>query len=274
MVDQIGELGAVGGRAARIDREHGIAGRRVELVVGREMRAVGGERAAMDFEDQRVALPLDIVGRQGQPGVDRPLVDRGGDRRSGAPRRAVLSSSSSALSRVSCRRAPPRTSTTSGGRVALPPRQRDRAVARDAEAAAGIGPVEIGAGQPFGDGADRAVEADPRDLGLATIVIVRRRSSARPPAQTGSLDAAVERGGQRAPVRAVGVHHVEDGILIAALAVVEAGIGDQPAVGRHRRLVVRPVAVVSARDPVGGDVERVDFGVEALALPIRASGCR
>src|SRR5256885_10318624 len=35
-----------------------IAGRRVELVVGREMWPVGGIGAAVDFEDQRHALPL------------------------------------------------------------------------------------------------------------------------------------------------------------------------------------------------------------------------
>src|SRR3546814_11636992 len=62
---------AIAGRTARVGREHGIAGGGVELVVGREMRAIGRERPAMDFEDQRHTLALDMAGRQRQPALDR-----------------------------------------------------------------------------------------------------------------------------------------------------------------------------------------------------------
>ena len=128
--------------------------------------------------------------------------------------------------------------------------ERDRAVARDAEAAAGIGPVEIGAAQPFGDGADRAVEPDPRHLASRHDRHIGRRSRGRPrprPARSTlrSSDAVSARGFE--PSR---VHHVEQVVLVGAvLAVVEAGIGDQPPVGRHRRLGVGPVAMGERIDP-------------------------
>ena len=146
MVDQIGEFRAIGGRSARIDREHGIARRRIELVVGREMRAVGGERPAMDFEDQRVTRwPCDIVGRQGHPGIDRALVDRGGDCDvADLAEPLVVEQLGVEPGQLPPRAAADQHDVGRPGRAAAG--ERDRAVARDAEAAAGIGPVEIGAG--------------------------------------------------------------------------------------------------------------------------------
>ncbi|MNE41872.1 hypothetical protein D3C80_1359710 [compost metagenome] len=49
VVDQVGEFLAVRGRAARIDRQHGVARRREQLIVGGEVRTIGGEGAAVDF---------------------------------------------------------------------------------------------------------------------------------------------------------------------------------------------------------------------------------
>jgi hypothetical protein len=53
VVDLVRELGAVARAAARVRVEHEVALRRVELRLGREVRAVGGERTAVDLEQQR-----------------------------------------------------------------------------------------------------------------------------------------------------------------------------------------------------------------------------
>src|SRR3546814_10389276 len=69
LVDLVRKGRAIAGRTARVGREHGIAGGGVELVVGREMRAIGRERPALDFEAQRHPLDLDMAGRQRQPDI-------------------------------------------------------------------------------------------------------------------------------------------------------------------------------------------------------------
>ena len=70
LVDLIGEIFAITGRAPRIGGQHSVACCRVELIVGREMRAVGRERTAMYFEDEWDALAFDVIRRQGQPAFD------------------------------------------------------------------------------------------------------------------------------------------------------------------------------------------------------------
>ena len=154
-----------------------------------------------------------------------------------------------------------------GRPVAVAGGDRERAVARDAEAAAGIGPVELGSGQPFSDIADRAVETDAGDPGAAAIVIldVDGPSVRRP---DGVGDAAIERGGERPGARTVRVHHIEQVVLIGPLVIVIAGIGDQPAVGGGRGLAVRTVAAGQRGDPRGCHVERIDFGIGGIALPV------
>src|SRR3954451_8123984 len=49
LVDLVRELLAIGGRAARVGVKDDISRRRVELVVGRELRTVSGERTAVDL---------------------------------------------------------------------------------------------------------------------------------------------------------------------------------------------------------------------------------
>ena len=266
MVDEVGERLAIGGRAARIDREHDIARGGVELVVGREMRAVGGERPAMDLEDQRVALSLLVVGRQSDPGLDRPLVERGSEL---DPAHLAHPLAVEQLGvepgELACGAAAGELDVGRPRRAAAG--EGDRSVAGDAEAASGIGAVEVRAAQSFRDGADRAVEPDPGDPRRAMIVVGDVDGAAvRGPDRR--ADAAVERSGQSAPVGAVHVHHVEDRILVGAALVVETGVSDLPSIRGDRRLAVGTHAIGERADLVGGHVERVDLAVHRLPLPI------
>jgi hypothetical protein len=75
LVDQVGELGAVARAAARVGVQHHVALRGVELDLRREVRAVGGEGAAVDLEQQRVALGQIEVGRVDDPALDVAAVE-------------------------------------------------------------------------------------------------------------------------------------------------------------------------------------------------------
>src|SRR5205085_4605480 len=147
-------------------------------------------------------------------------------------------------------------------------RDGDRAVARDAVAAARIGTVERAPAQPLGDIADAPVQPDAGDLADSAVVIGDvDRAPVRGPGRR--IDGAVERSGQGPAVLAVPVHHVEIAVLVAELLIVEAGIGDQLAVGRHYGLGVGPVAVGELGDRAAGHIERIDFAVDRIALPLR-----
>ena len=91
VMNEIGELFAVRRRAARIGVQHDVTRRGVELIVGREHRTVGGERSAVNFQDQRIFL---AAGRS--PAASRAthrwaLIERRLDRRAACTSPSVLS---------------------------------------------------------------------------------------------------------------------------------------------------------------------------------------
>src|SRR5690606_812917 len=118
----------------------------------------------------------------------------------------------------------------------------DGAVVGHGEAAAGVGTAEVVAGQIFDQGGDRAVQRHAGDLGAALVVIgdIDRAAVAAPHRR---LDRTVEIPGQDAAVRAVGVHHMKAGVVIAHPLVVVAEVGDATTVGRCDGRIVRPRAV-------------------------------
>src|SRR5439155_4916723 len=65
LVDAVGEGLAVTGRTAGVGVQDCITGGGVELIIGREVRAVGGVGAAVNLQDQRHALAR-LVGRRKQ----------------------------------------------------------------------------------------------------------------------------------------------------------------------------------------------------------------
>ena len=76
VVDQVAEGFAVAGAAARVGVQHDVARRREQLQLGGVVRAVGGERPAVDLEDQRIFLRLVEIGRRDHPALDVTLVLR------------------------------------------------------------------------------------------------------------------------------------------------------------------------------------------------------
>ena len=75
VLDDIAELLAVGGAAARIGIEHDVAlgGHPLKFMV--EGVTVGGMRAAVDIEDQRILLAGREMGRTLHPGLDAAAVE-------------------------------------------------------------------------------------------------------------------------------------------------------------------------------------------------------
>src|SRR5262249_59896065 len=70
MVDEVAELLTVASAAARVGVQDHVAGRRIELNVNRETRAVAGKGPTVDLQDQRVLLLRIEIGRLGDPTVE------------------------------------------------------------------------------------------------------------------------------------------------------------------------------------------------------------
>ncbi len=164
MVDQVGELRPIGGRAARIDVEHHIAGRRVELIVGGEHRSIARERSAVDLQDQRILLGGLEVRRRDQPGVDGALVEGRGDRQRGrlsqrlAEEQVVVEPGQPAQ--------PALADHGQVGRMLLiADGDGQRAVGGKAVAAAAVGAVQTRAGEPLGERDDLPVQKHAGYLG-------------------------------------------------------------------------------------------------------------
>ncbi len=233
------------------------------------MRAIGGERSAVDFEDQRHALPFDMAGRQGQPALDRLAVVARGDgdladlaERFHFAQRAVEVGEDARVA-AACQLHLGRTGRGAAG-------EGDRAAVGDGEAAAGVRPVHPAARQTGSGSAYASVEPDARDLGFAVIVVLRIDRLA----VTGPFDriyAIVPIGGQAALARAVAVHDVELRVFISAQFVVEAKVSDLAAVGRNERARVGTVAVGKRADPAARHVERIDFAFDRIAFPVGAA---
>ncbi len=215
----------------------------------------------MDFEDQRHALARRIVRRSRQPRLDRAAVRCLGIDLAHLTHRLARKGG-----RVQPGQLPAAHEQVCGvDRVAAG--VGDDAAARDAERTAGIGPVESAAGQGTGDLRHATAERHARHQFRAMVVIGRvdRLAVGRP---LDVVDAAIEPAGQQARAGAIAVHDVEVGVLVAAVRVLKAEVGDQPPVGRHRGRLVGPVPLGQRAHRTARDVERVDFAVVRLALPI------
>ena len=71
-------------------------------------------------------------------------------------------------------------------------------------------------------------------------------------------------------VRAVAVHDIELGCLIAQSFVVEAQVGDVLAVGRNDGMMVRPAPIGERSNRIVGQIDTVDFGVERFVIGVGA----
>src|SRR5713226_4974667 len=65
---------------------------------------------------------------------------------------------------------------------------------------------------------------------------------------------------------AVAVHQVELGGLVALVAVVESGVGDEFSAGRNAGSVVRAFAIGERAQSAVGDAEFIDFRVETFVV--------
>ena len=132
---------------------------------------------------------------------------------------------------------------------------------------AGVGAAEIETADVAGDHAHRAVDADMADARRPLVVVLEEEPLAGGvPARL--LDVAVERLGERSRAAAVAVHEVEAGHLVTLAAIVEAGVGDQPAVRGDACVVVGATPVGQRPHRAAGRRHRVDLAVERVVLGI------
>ena len=266
-VDGVGELIPIGRRAARVGVDHDVAGRGILLVVGGEHRAIGRERTAMDFQDQRVLLRWIEVGRGDQPGVDRLLVE--GTHHGHVLDLAELLAGEQVVVEVGEAlhlAAAHHGQVGRGIGVALG--EGDQAGLAHRIVAAGIGPVEVGGDEAAGQRLQLSVEAEAGDLADAPFGVADDQALAvAGPGQ--AADAVVEAAGDDAAVPAVGVHDVEAGVFVAAMAlVVEAEVGDLPAVRRNGGGDVGADAGGQLGERSVGDGGRIDLALLRVALPV------
>ena len=187
---------AVGGRAARIGVQHDVARRRVQLHVGGEHRPVGGERAAVDLEDQRVLLRWIEIRRQRRATRRSARWSNDEVTASGRTSARVLSANSPALSCVSRRVLPRRVDRDVRRALRRAAREGDRAVVRHRELATRVGTVEAAAAQALGHRREAAVEVDPRDFRHRPVVVAHVEAAAvRRPVRL--VDRAVEAARER-----------------------------------------------------------------------------
>ena len=143
----------------------------------------------------------------------------------------------------------------------------DQAIVCDAEAAARIGPIHRRTAQLIGHHIDCAIQSHARNNRRPAIIIadVEAAPMARP---FDTIDVAVQRCRQRAPVRTVAIHDVQLGIVIAEQLIIKSEIGDIAAIRRNAWREIRAVAIGELGDPFAIDGERVDFALPTIDLPI------
>ena len=240
LLDPVGEALAVTGGAARVGEEDGVAGGGIKLIVGREMRAITGVGAAVDFKDHRHAGARLVARREHQPGGDIAAI--GGANRKRLEAAEVLgrqgqivepgelAGCAAAVADRDIRRA----IGAIGG-------EGDRAGPGEAERTPRIRPVEPAPGERVGQRGDAPVEPDPRYRDRAVLLIAGdNRAAVGGPGEL--IDAAVERGRDLTRAAAVHVHNVEVALLVAFQVIVVADVGNQPAIGRGDRRAVGALA--------------------------------
>src|SRR5690242_3600277 len=82
----------------------------------------------------------------------------------------------------------------------------------------------------------------------------------------GVLDIAIEFVRERVCIAAIAIHEVELGGLMALVAVIVAGVGDEFSVGRHGGRIVRPFAIRERAKRAIGHAELIDFIVEIFVI--------
>ena len=102
-------------------------------------------------------------------------------------------------------------------------------------------------------------------LGIALIVVAEIDAAVvRSP--LGVLDIAIEFVRQGMRIGAIAIHEVEFGRLMALVAVIVAGVGDEFSVGRHSGRIVRAFAIGERAKRAISHAELIDFIVEILVI--------
>src|SRR6266852_3185449 len=258
VVDEVGEFFAVAGAAAGVGVEHDVTHGGPDLFFEIEAVAVVAEGSTVNFEDERIFFGGIEGGRLNDPALDLALVF-------GRFVRNFFDVAGNFLLqqfRVDRGQNSHRAADGDGdvaGIVGPAIGEGDGAGARDREGAATVG---AGAGDDVvGDFLEVAIGGGKADFGVALIVVeeidagIVRRPFRR-------LDVAVEFVGDGMGGAAVAVHQIELGGLVALVAVVESGVGDEFTAGRNSGSVVRAFAIGERAQSAVGNAEFVDFGVE------------
>src|SRR6266851_4170589 len=262
VVDEVGELFAVAGAAARVGIEHDVTHGGPDLLFEIEAVAVVTEGPAVDFQDQRIFLGGVEAGRLNDPALNLALVFGGlvpdfFDAAGNFLLQQFLVEGGENLHRA-----------VGGdgdvaGIVGAAISEGDGAGAGNGEGAATVG---AGAGDDVvGDFLGVAVGGGEADFGV-TLIVVEEIDAGVVGRPFGRLDVAIEfvRDGARAA--AVAVHEIELGGLVALVAVVESGVGDEFSVGRGAGGVIGAFAIGERAQSAVGNIEFVDFRVEVFVI--------
>ena len=128
-IDRLGEIEAAAGAAARIDRDHGIALRRVQPASRHELMAELVHRPAMQAHDRRIALSRLVVERLDQQAFELRAVAAGEADRLGGRQLLVARGIRCGRPARADRRVRPPRSRTGAGRH-RPARRRGRCAPR------------------------------------------------------------------------------------------------------------------------------------------------
>ena len=269
-VDQLGEVLAIAGRAARV-RPHGhIAFGGIALDLAAEEGRIHRIRPAMDFEDQREASVSLEVRRQGDPGLDLAAVSAGGDLDLLHLRHVeigqdvfVQRGAHRTILAVHADGCDFRRAVGEAGGVG----DHRPAAFADGEAAFAIGAPDGGAADIGDHLADPAVQAHFVNGQHAMVFAQGQQALAvRRPGDAAEFQREV--GGQFARIVAIGIHQVEIGLLIAFQVVVIAAIGDGLAVRRDDRAHVGPVAARQGADGIVGEFHLVDLALDRVHVAV------
>ena len=266
VLDQVGELAAVARAAARIGIDHDIAGRRIKLDLRGEGRSVGGERATVDLEQQRVLLRRVEVRRAHDPGLDVATVGRGLDRK------FLHLAEGQVIEQVGVevgQHAGP-TRAFDHGQVGQALRRAARvggAARGRREAGRSVGPADLGTAKVVGDRFDLAAAGrNPAEPGAPMIVVLQPEATVAVPGDR--LDAEVDAVGQRARVARIRVADIDATRLVGMALVVEAEPGQLLAVGGKGRLAVGTLALGQAGHRAVADRHAIQLAVERLVFPV------
>src|SRR5208282_3073731 len=122
----------------------------------------------------------------------------------------------------------------------------------------------------IGENPGGTVERIIGELGVA-LIRVGEENALAVGGPAGTAGVAVEFGSDGVRVAAVAVGEIQVGGLVALVAVVEAGVGDELAVGGNVRGLIGTVAMSELREGAVGDAEFEDLGGERLVLVIRSA---